>query len=83
MTKAHSTIHDNGGRCESCDRPESVREAQTAVEVYFGNELGWGTMWPAPSRTRPRSRAGAGLKPGLDRAAGEVLKAGSLHVSSS
>lgn len=45
MTKAYSTLGDNGGRCEGCDRPESVHESQSKVDVLLGGGLGWGTMW--------------------------------------
>jgi len=45
MTKAHSELSDNGGRCESCNRPESQFEAQTTFRVFLGGGLGWGTMW--------------------------------------
>jgi hypoxanthine phosphoribosyltransferase len=49
MTKAHSDIGDNGGRCEKCDRPESVYELQRTHPVYLAGGLGWGTMWLCPS----------------------------------
>lgn len=45
MTKAYSTQDDNNGRCESCDRPESVNEPQTTYPVMLGGGLGLGTMW--------------------------------------
>lgn len=48
MTSARSEIDDNGGRCESCDRPESIHMAQTTYPVLLGGEIGWGTMWLCP-----------------------------------
>lgn len=45
MTKAKSYIDDNGGRCESCNRPESAYEMQEKVDVFLGGGLGNGTMW--------------------------------------
>ena len=45
MTKARSELGDNAGRCESCDRPETVHMRQTTIPVYLGGGLGWGTMW--------------------------------------
>lgn len=54
MTKAHSTIHDNGGRCESCDRPETVYMGQTTIPVYLAGGLGWGTMWVCPDCRRKK-----------------------------
>lgn len=49
MTKARSYLGDNGGRCESCDRPESAKESQVAYPVMLGGGLGLGTMWLCPS----------------------------------
>lgn len=49
MTKAHSSIDDNGGRCESCDRPESAHEPQSTYPVRLGGGLGLGTMWLCPT----------------------------------
>lgn len=48
MTKARSYLTDNGGLCESCDRPESEHECQTAYPVLLGGGLGQGTMWLCP-----------------------------------
>ena len=48
MTKARSELGDNAGRCESCDRPETVHMRQTTIPVYLGGGLGWGTMWVCP-----------------------------------
>lgn len=45
MTKAHSRLQDNGGRCEVCDRPETAHMPQQTVPVFLGGGLGWGTMW--------------------------------------
>lgn len=45
MTKATSSLHDNGGRCEDCDDPETVYKPQTSFPVRLGGDLGWGTMW--------------------------------------
>lgn len=48
MTKRKSYINDNGGRCESCNRPESIYEVQRTWPVLLGGGLGWGTMWLCP-----------------------------------
>ena len=45
MTKAWSHPLDNGGRCESCNRPETEWMTQQTYPVYMGPEMGWGTMW--------------------------------------
>ena len=45
MTKAYSMPDDNGSRCESCNRPETIGMGQTTYPVYMGPEMGWGTMW--------------------------------------
>lgn len=47
MTKAHSEAGDNGGRCESCDRPETEFETQVTYPVLLAG-LGMGTMWLCP-----------------------------------
>lgn len=44
MTKRKSYGDDNGGRCESCDKPLD-EYGQTTVSVFLGGGLGWGTMW--------------------------------------
>ena len=49
MTKAHSEVPDNGGRCSSCNLPESAYMSQSPVPVYLGGGLGWGTMWMCPA----------------------------------
>jgi hypothetical protein len=45
VTKAHSELDDNDGRCERCNRPETKGLMQTAEPVYLVGGLGWGTMW--------------------------------------
>jgi len=49
MTKSGLDIADNGGRCESCDSPESVYEMQTGYPVLLGGGIGWGKMWLCPN----------------------------------
>jgi len=50
VTKAHSTLNDNGFLCESCNRPETQHQLQTTYPVLLAN-MGpggmpaWGTMW--------------------------------------
>jgi hypothetical protein len=48
MTKAHSEVGDNGGRCESCDGPETPYQTQETYPVMLGGGLGRGTMWLCP-----------------------------------
>jgi hypothetical protein len=48
MTSRHAKVNDNGGRCENCDRPETVHMPQTAYPVLMGGGIGWGTMWLCP-----------------------------------
>jgi hypothetical protein len=48
MTKAHSELGDNGGRCESCDLPETIHQSQSTIPVFLGGGLGCGTMWVCP-----------------------------------
>ena len=48
MTKAKSFLSDNGGRCESCDLPETQYQMQETYPVFLGGGLGWGTMWLCP-----------------------------------
>ena len=54
MSNRYSMPDENGGRCEGCNRPESVYEMQTTVPVIPGG--GWGigstcsgTMYLCPS----------------------------------
>ncbi len=54
MTKAYSSPDDNGGRCESCNRPESVYEPQSGVKVLLGGGIGWSTMYLCPSCVKER-----------------------------
>lgn len=53
MAKAYSTQDDNSGRCESCDRSESVNEPQTTYPIMLGGGLGLGTMWLRPTCRKP------------------------------
>lgn len=48
MTKAHSEAADNGGRCESCNDPKTIKQTQTTYPVLLGGSLGWGTLWLCP-----------------------------------
>jgi hypothetical protein len=48
MTKANSEVSDNGGRCESCDDPETVHQIQETYPILLGGGLGFGTMWLCP-----------------------------------
>lgn len=45
MTKAHSELNDNDGRCEFCDDPSTVGQPQRAYPVKLGGGFGQGTMW--------------------------------------
>ncbi len=45
MTKAYSEAGDNGGRCERCNDPSTINQAQDAVPVLLGGGLGTGSMW--------------------------------------
>jgi hypothetical protein len=45
MTKAFSSLDDNGGLCESCNDPETKHKVQRTHPVFLGGGLGWGTMW--------------------------------------
>lgn len=45
MTKAHSMLDDNGGRCECCNKPETKYQEQRTYPVRLGGDLGMGTMW--------------------------------------
>jgi hypothetical protein len=49
MTQARSRPGDNAGRCEGCDEPATVHQAQQAVPVRLGGGIGWGTMWLCPA----------------------------------
>ena len=49
MSNARSYPDENGGRCEGCNRPESVYETQMTVPVLLGGGIGWGTMYLCPS----------------------------------
>lgn len=50
MTKPWSAAGDNGGRCESCDRPETVNQVQQTYPLRMTGESGpvSGTMWLCP-----------------------------------
>jgi hypothetical protein len=48
MTKPGLGVGDNGGRCESCDDPETAGKPQTGHPVLLGGGLGWGKMWLCP-----------------------------------
>jgi hypothetical protein len=57
MTHRHSELGDNGGLCESCNRPETRHQPQSAEPVYLGGGLGWGIMWLCPScRAKRKAR---------------------------
>jgi hypothetical protein len=45
VSDAKSHLDDNGGRCEGCNRPETVYQTQTACPVFLGGGMGWGTLW--------------------------------------
>lgn len=52
MTKPWSEPGDNGGRCESCDLPETVGLEQQACPVKLADGTGgftWGTLWLCPT----------------------------------
>lgn len=49
MTKAHSEPDDNGGRCESCNRPETIHQTQQTYPIMLGGGLGLGTLWLCPN----------------------------------
>lgn len=64
MTKSHSTLGDNDGRCESCNQPETAHQTQTTYPILLGGGLGWGTLWLCPRcldehRERDRAKAAA------------------------
>jgi hypothetical protein len=50
MTKAHSSVGDNDGLCESCNDPKTRHQTQTTYPVLLaglgpGGMPAWGTMW--------------------------------------
>lgn len=45
MTSRKSYVDDNGGRCEACNREDTVFQRQSTIRVYLGGGLGPGTMW--------------------------------------
>ena len=45
MTQKHSMPDENGGRCESCNRPQTVGMVQTRRPIYLGPEIGWGSWY--------------------------------------
>jgi len=49
MTKAYSSIDDNGGRCERCNKDGSEYLEQRTVKVLLGGGMGWGTLWVCSS----------------------------------
>ncbi len=67
MTKPYSLPNDNGGLCESCNRPETRDVGQTAYPLKMADGSGgweWGTMWLCPDC----------LKQHQDRDKGEVTR---------
>lgn len=53
MSERYAKLGDNAGRCEGCNRDETIYQTQTAVPVRLGS--GWGagetcmgTMWMCP-----------------------------------
>lgn len=44
MTKPYSTVHDNEGMCEMCNKPETKSLPQQTYPVQLAG-MGWGTMW--------------------------------------
>lgn len=58
MTKAYSSLDDNGFRCERCNKPETVHQGQAAVRVLLGGGLGWGTMWMCKACIIEREKRG-------------------------
>jgi hypothetical protein len=62
MTKAHSEVGDNGGRCEGCDDPKTVGESQSAFPVMLGGGLGEGTMWLCNECAEKRQPKGPAMK---------------------
>jgi len=58
MTKPWSTPTDNAGRCEGCDRPETVHMAQVAAPLIMTDGNGGtvkGTMWLCPDCMKKRN----------------------------
>ena len=52
MTKAYSEAGDNGGRCESCNQPETELQTQQTYPVKLADGSGGyvhGTMWLCPA----------------------------------
>lgn len=50
MTKAHSSLGDNFGRCELCNDPSTEYQVQHTHPVLLagmgpGGMAAWGTMW--------------------------------------
>lgn len=59
MTKPGLSLGDNGGRCESCDRPDSAYELQIGYPVLLGGGIGWGKMWLCPTCLKAHQERGA------------------------
>jgi hypothetical protein len=64
MTKAHSSLGDNDGRCESCNRPETAHQPQTTYPIRLGGGLGWGTLWLCPDCLDKHRARDRGTVPG-------------------
>jgi hypothetical protein len=53
VSERYAQVGDNAGRCESCNRPETEYQTQTAYPVKLGAGWGFGstcmgTMWLCP-----------------------------------
>jgi hypothetical protein len=51
MTKRWSTVNDNDGLCESCNRPDTIHQRQEAYPLTMAGDHGpvSGTMWLCPT----------------------------------
>ena len=75
MTSLRSNTLDNGGRCESCNRPESKYETQQIYPVYLGGYAVpvRGTMWMSPKCLALVEERDKGLPPGKGKFTKEQL----------
>ena len=48
MSHAKSYPDENAGRCEGCNREETVYQTQVTIPVLLGGGIGWGTMYLCP-----------------------------------
>ena len=62
MTKPWSEPGDNEGRCEACDDPSTVGQAQEAYPLKMADGYGGfvnGTLWLCPTCLRSRQERDA------------------------